>query len=214
MPRSLHIDSTALQTSGDQLVAHSAEDGVKVSAPLFADHGSVKHASTGSLSHSPVESRGTPVQSSRKLPAVEGDPAHHKRFRSICDELLREVRRLKPGVGQTELPDDWMTAAAEIEGLVEDLYDVTWGKKDALKRVVVKVESQINNAVWDQRHVAFLEDVFVALRNRFSIDDTTVVEVADLVKSHKLPLFRGTLSADNLRKQFKLVEVESGELDQ
>ena len=214
MSRSSRIESTALQTSGDQLVASSAEDGVKVSAPLFAEHGSVKHSSTGSLSRSPGEAHASPVRSSRKLPAVEGDPAQYKRFRTICDDLLREVQRLKPVANQTKLSDDWMTAAAEIEGMVEELYDVSWGKKEALKRVVVKVESQINNAVWDQRHVAFLEDVFVALRNRFSIDDTTVVEVADLVKSHKLPLFRGTLSADNLRKQFKLVEVESGELDQ
>lgn len=92
---------------------------------------------------------------------------------------------------------------------MQDLYDVVWGEKDALKRVVVKVEGQINNASWDHRHVGFLEDVFVALRHRYSINDTTVGEVAELVKDRGLPLFRGTLSADNLRKHFKLVEVES-----
>ncbi len=182
-----------------------------MNAALTADRGSLAHTSTVSLTQSDRGVRTNPTRGSPKLPAVDGDPTQYKRFRTICDATLREVRRLKPPVGQTALPDDWMTAAAEIEALVQDLYDVAWGEKDALKRVVLKVEGQINNAIWDHRHVGFLEDVFVTLRHRYSINDTTVGEVADLVKSHGLPLFRGTLSADDLRKQFKLVEVESQE---
>ncbi len=209
MPRFQRTDTTFIQTSGDQSLAISPEDGLKESVALTANRGSVAHTSTASLTQPAGGGRTIPARSSQKLPAVHGDPAQYKRFRTICDAVLREVRRLKPAASQTTLPDDWMTAAAEIEALVQDLYDVAWGEKDALKRVVVKVESQINNAIWDHRHVGFLEDVFVSLQHRYSINDTTVGEVADLVKDRGLPLFRGTLSADNLRKHFKLVEVES-----
>lgn len=208
-----HTDATSIRTLSDQTPAISPDDGVKGSAPL-AFRGSVGHTSTTSLTQSAGGLRTSPPRETQKLPAVDGDPAVWKRFRTTCDAILRELRRIKPAVGRTELPDDWVTAAAEIEGLVQELYDISWGKKDALKRVVVKVESQINNAIWTHRHVGFLEDVFVALRNRYSVNDTTVREVAELVKSHDLPLFRGSLSADHLRKQFKLVEVEPHDADE
>ncbi len=139
----------------------------------------------------------------KSLPVDERD---YKKFRTLCDGILAEVRELESMLARNSFADTWVGSAAEIEVLLEDLYDAKWGKVDCLKRVVAKLQAQLNNARWDARHVAFLDDVFRGLRVRYSIDDTAVREIAEAVARHGLDPFRGSLSDSGTSKRLKIVE--------
>jgi hypothetical protein len=86
------------------------------------------------------------------------------------------------------------------------LYETPWGHAEALQRVVVEVQAQVNNAPLDGRHVQFLADVFRNLRVRYLIDPSAVEEVQESVERHHLDPFRGTVSEPVVRKRYKLVE--------
>jgi len=152
---------------------------------------------------------GTPfgsVPQSKALKLLPLDEREYKKFRTRCDGILTEVRELEASLARNSFADNWVGPAAEIEMLLEDLYDTRWGKSESLKRVVVKLQAQLNNARWDHRHVAFLKEVLRGLRVRYSIDETAVREVAEAVTRHGLDPFRGSLSASETLKRLKIVE--------
>ncbi|MDB5312086.1 MAG: hypothetical protein JWO38_6288 [Gemmataceae bacterium] len=162
-----------------------------------------------SLLPSQSEESGGRARKPAKGGAVE-DPALYKRFRRLCDSILSEVRELEASISEGRLPDDWLGSAAEIEALLEQLYDVPWGQRDALKGVVTAILFQVVNADWHPNHVMFLKDMISRLRSRYSIDQTAVKECAESVRLYELDQFRGTATKPMVRTHYKIVE-DTGE---
>lgn len=127
-------------------------------------------------------------------------------FRRICDAVLTEIGQLQELLAGDQLIGDWFGPVVEIEALLEKLYDTPWGEAEALKRIVVSIQAQINNSPLDGRHVRFLTEVFRNLRVRYLIDSIAVDEVQHAVKRHGLDLFRGTVSEPVVRKRYMIVE--------
>jgi hypothetical protein len=131
----------------------------------------------------------------------------YQKFRKICDDIIYEIKNLIISCNDNTLPEDWTTASAEIEALIESLYHVQWGTNDSIKRITLKIQAQVYNTKWDIRHLDFLLDTFTELRNSYSIDDSIVASISKLVLHHRLPPFRGTLTSDEPIKKYKLIEV-------
>ena len=117
----------------------------------------------------------------------------------ICDAILTEIGQLQELMTGDQLVGDWFGLVVEIQALLEQLYDTPWGEAESLKRIVVAIQAQINNAPLDGRHVSFLTDVFRNLRVLHLINSAAVNEVLNAVKRHKLDLFRGTVSEPDCR---------------
>lgn len=150
----------------------------------------------------PVARRG------RIPPPVDDHAGAHKRFRTLCEELLAEVLKLDDYFDGDSLREDGIEVTLEIEHLLMELYKCGWGEGEYLKRAVVVLQSQINNAVWTRHHVLFLREAVRLLKVRYVIDESTVSDLKELVRSHGLDLFRGTISEPAVRKRYRIVEEE------
>lgn len=135
------------------------------------------------------------------------DVSSYQAFRRLCDNILEELARIDAFVVQNELCDEGSEVVAEVEALLEVLYACPYGQGESLKRVVVAIQSQVNNARWDRRHVSFLRDVFRFLRVRYLVDEATVKTCYDFMKERGLDPFRGTICEPQVVKRYRIQEV-------
>lgn len=135
------------------------------------------------------------------------DGEDYRTFRQLCDAILAEVNALEPMLSGDHPPGEVPGEVVEIEVLLDRLYACRFGKDELLKRVVVAIQSQINNTAWDRRHVQYVKDVFRYLRLRYVLGEDTVQACYDMMKLHGLDRFRGTVSAPDVAKQYRIQEV-------
>jgi len=121
---------------------------------------------------------------------------------------VAEIKRADDYLVDGSVSETGMEVVVEVEQLLDELYQTRWGKKECLKRIVVTINSQINNVRWTQAHVEFLKDILVLLRNSYLIDDSLIEECYKLIKEHGLDAFRGTISDAEVRKKYRIVEIE------
>ncbi len=136
------------------------------------------------------------------------DPAVYRDYRKICDELMAELKRADEYLADGMMSDMGMEVVVEVEQLLDKLYRCRWGEKECLKRVVVAISSQINNVRWTEAHIEFLKDIVLLLRNSYLVDDSLVRECYRLIRAHGLEAFRGTIAETEVRKKYRIVEVE------
>jgi hypothetical protein len=140
--------------------------------------------------------------------------AEYRKFRKLCDSLVAETAELRQFVVGGRITEYGFGAIAEVLSILDELYECKWGEGECLKNIVVAVRFQIGNVRWTESHVAFLEDLAVFLRARYLIDDDVVEMCYDMVDSHGLDMFRGTLSEPEVVREFKVVEVtDDGDVD-
>jgi hypothetical protein len=129
-------------------------------------------------------------------------------YRRICIELESEAMRARDHLEDGKLRDTGMEVVIEVEQLLDELYANGSGKHECLKRAVVAIGSQIYNVRWTEAQVAFLQDVANLLNASYLIDDSLVRECLKLIKSHNLELFRGTVAETEVRKNYRITEVD------
>ncbi len=83
------------------------------------------------------------------------------------------------------------------------------GARECLKRVIVAIRSQINNIQWTTDHVSFMQDIARLLRNTYQIDESFIEECYKMISGYGLEVFRGTITETEVRKRYRIVEVES-----
>ena len=133
--------------------------------------------------------------------------ANYRAFRCICDDIAQELSRADTFLQGDEMREEGAEIVAEVEVLLEDLYGCPYGQGECLKRVVVALQSQVGNARWDRRLVDFLKEVFGFLRVRYLIDETTVAACFDMMETHGLNPFRGTIREPRVAKKYRIQEV-------
>ncbi len=128
-------------------------------------------------------------------------------FRRLCDEIRRELGRIYAFLIDDVVSDEGAEVVVEVEELLEQLYAYPYGEGECLKRIVVAVQSQVNNTRWERHHVEFLNDVVRFLRVRYLVDEAAVKACYDFMKSHELNEFRGTICAPQVLKRYRIEEV-------
>lgn len=136
------------------------------------------------------------------------DVAANRAFRRLCNSLIEELGKIDVFFVGDEVSDEGAEVVTEVEALLEELYDRPYGQGESLKRVVVAVQSQVNNARWDRRHVDFLRDVFRFLRVRYLVNEATVIACYDAMKARGLDPFCGTIGEPRAVKRYRIEEVE------
>lgn len=97
---------------------------------------------------------------------------------------------------------------AEIQDLLERLYDCLFGEGESLKSVVVVIQSQLNNAKWTTKHVSFLRSAIKFLRVRRIVNDQTVAEIGAMIEEYGLDPFRGTVTDDGFVARYRVEKIE------
>ncbi len=134
-------------------------------------------------------------------------PARHRRFRQLCDLIIGDVRRADGYFAEGALTDEGLGFVVEVLAHLEELYRCGWGEGEYLKRVVVAIQSQVNNAAWDRAHLAFLQEFMPYLRNLQQVDDKTVDVCFAAIRRHDLDPFRGSLSMDGSLRRHGIEDV-------
>ncbi len=129
-------------------------------------------------------------------------------YREICEALILEASQAQRFLVGDDLNDDGAEVVVEIEQLLDRLYRCDWGAHECLKRVVVAIRSQVGNVQWKRNHVAFLEDTAALLRNSYVLDEAVVRECYDLIREHGLEVFRGGIAETEVRRKYRIVEIE------
>ena len=137
----------------------------------------------------------------------------YTKYRDLCDKILIELSYIEkatlPNISDDiKLPDETLENIIEIEDILEDIYDFEWGKKECLNRIIVAIQSQINNVDWTYQHVKFLKQSFTYLIPRYFITEDSVQEILKIIGDYKFDIFRGTISSsNNLKKRYKIIEI-------
>lgn len=167
----------------------------RVTAPLGRSNAKTEvMASAASSDWGDSSRRDSDVVTGGRRPKIPTDAETYRAFRELCTQIIEELRGLWRFLKDDVVSDEGSEIVAEVESLIEKLYDCPFGQGESLKKVVVTIQSQVNHVQWERRHAEFLTDVFTYLRPRRLINDGTVAECCDLIKAHKLDLFRGVLS--------------------
>ena len=138
---------------------------------------------------------------------VSSQGSLYPEFRRLCDEIINELSQIDEFFIGDEVSDEGLEVVVEIEELLERLYSCPYGKGESLKRVVVAIQTQVNNAQWARRHVEFLKEVIRFMRVRFLVDEAAVDHCYELIKAHDLDEFRGTVSEPQVVKHYRIEEV-------
>ena len=129
-------------------------------------------------------------------------------YQRICDSLLTELSRIDDYLEDGVVSDEGLEVVVEIEHLLETLYDCPWQEGRKLKNVVMAIKSQVKNARWTAQHVGFLKHFVPFLRSRYLINEQTVRDCYDAIKTHGLDPFRGTMVEPERAKKYRIVEAE------
>ena len=144
----------------------------------------------------------------RKFMPELSDADGRRDYKRCCDDLDAEIRQLDEHVADGVVADEAAGVIAEIQALLERLYDCSFGEGESLKSVVVALQSQLNNAQWTERHVAFLQASIQHLRARWVVNDQTVDEIYAMIEEHGLDPFRGTVSDSGILVQYRIERVD------
>jgi hypothetical protein len=134
----------------------------------------------------------------------------YQNYRRILDELVGNIEQLRPSVTFEGVGDDAAAFEAEIQNLLETLYDCAWGEGESLKSAVVAIQSQLNNAIWTTTQFELLSGSIALLRSRYVVDTGVVDAIYDLVEQLGLEQFRGTITASDVKWDYELVRKERG----
>jgi hypothetical protein len=154
---------------------------------------------------------GKTPREARGKPALKKPPkelAAYRAFRGLCDEILNELRQIDVFLVGDEVNDEGAAVVVEVEELLERLYNCPFGQGESLKRVVVAVQSQVNNVPWARRHVEFLKEIVRYLRVRYLVDEASVHACYEMMKARGLDPFRGTVCEPRVVKRYRLEEVK------
>ena len=133
--------------------------------------------------------------------------ATYRAFRRLCDDIFAELEMINGFFINDEVSDEGAEVVAEVEALLEELYTCPHGQGESLKRVVVAVQSQVNNVRWERRHIEFLGDVVRFLRVRYLVNEATVETCYDMMKARGLDPFRGTICEPRVLKRYRIEAV-------
>jgi hypothetical protein len=153
----------------------------------------------------PVRDRG-PFRGGRDQPLAKPSQVYAD-FRKRVDELYQCLGSLAEKEGET-FEDDWAGAAAQVDVELDRLYDVNWGEKGALKKVVAVLIGIVRNAEWEPAHAKYLLAVAQELRVCWLVDHQLAVKVSEMAEAFGLDPFRGTVSKPKGHKRYKLVEIQ------
>ena len=154
----------------------------------------------------PEATRAGSSKESRKRPAGK---ANYQAFRRLCERLVAELERAEDYLIDGRFSEEGVGMILEVQQILDELYRVPWGNRECLKRVVVAIRSQINNIQWTTDHACFMQDVARLLRNTYQIDDSFLKECYKMISGYGLDVFRGTITETEVRKRYRIVEVES-----
>jgi hypothetical protein len=130
------------------------------------------------------------------------------KFRRICDDLDAEIQIIKGHVVEDIVGEEASGTVAEIQELLERLYDCPFGEGESLKSAVVVLQSQLNNAKWTTKHVSLLESSINFLRVRRVVNDQTVAEIGEMIEECGLDPFRGTVMDDGFVARYRIEKIE------
>jgi hypothetical protein len=140
---------------------------------------------------------------------VPTDIASYEKFRRLCDRIIEELQNIPRFLHKDVVTDEGAEVVAEVEAILEELYDCPHGQGEALKRVIVAIQSQVNNVQWEKTHADFLMDVFTFLRVRYLINDSVVAECYDMMKERGLDPFRGSVAQPLVVKRYRIEEIST-----
>lgn len=143
-----------------------------------------------------------------RFPArTNNEEAARRQYELLCEDVLEQLGDLEGHIEDGVLADEASSGIAEIQRLLEEMYDCPFGQGESLKSVVVALQSQVNNAEWSLVHVKFLRAAFEFLRRRWIIIGQTVAEIDDMIEEFGLDLFRGTVSDTDVLVEYRLEKV-------
>lgn len=142
---------------------------------------------------------------SRFKPPIDHDK--YASYRRICDDLNSEVATLTDFLVDGTVTEEASGVVAEIESDLERLYDCHWGEGESLKRAVIAIQSQINNARWTAKHVDFLRSAVSFLRPRYLVNDLAVDELNQMIEQHGLDQFRGSVSDSEVATRYRIERI-------
>ncbi len=137
------------------------------------------------------------------------DAEARREYRRICDSIKAEARLLQDHVQDGHVVDEAFGIIAEIQDLLETLYDFPFGEGESLKSVVVALQAQLNNVRWTKQHVDFLTAAIQYLSVRWVVNDQTADEIGDMVEAFGLDVFRGTVSDSDVLVEYRIEKVEA-----
>lgn len=137
------------------------------------------------------------------------DAEARREYRRICDSIKAEARSLKDYVRDGHVADDAFGIVAEIQALLETLYDCPFGEGESLKSVVVALQSQLDNVRWTKQHVDFLSAAIQHLCVRWVVNGQTAEEIDDMIEEFGLDVFRGTVSDSDVLVEYRIEKVET-----
>ena len=137
----------------------------------------------------------------------------YSRFRDVCSSILMELEKADQFIFEGVMQDEGLEVTVEVDYLLEVLYEIAWGKNESLKKIVVLMQSQILNAIWTPAHLDFMKDAMSHIRRQYYIDDSVVGYCFELINTHALNAFRGTVLETANRKRFKIVEIDESNPD-
>ncbi len=204
------MNSSHIQANDTRTTTESHQSFAEDNVPRQAES-SIVH-SLGTADRSAIRAMGEAYRSSRGW-GQNFVPPHHEEetrleYRRFCDELVADARGLQEHFASGGNTEDAAGLAAELEAILESLYDCRFGEEDAIKSVVVAIQSQVLNVIWTQEIASFMVDVAAFLRARFTIDAETVDTVNDIIEEHGLDVFRGTVSEPQVRSSSRHVKSE------
>jgi glutamate synthase domain-containing protein 1 len=156
-----------------------------------------------------LRTRATPAGKAKTSEKRSVNTANYQAFRRLCDRLVDELEQADDYLVDGRLSDEGAGMIVEVEQILDELYRVSWGSRECLKRVVVAIRSQINNVQWKTVHVCFMQDIARLLRNTYQVDDSLIKECYKIISGYRLDVFRGTITATEVRKKYRIVEDES-----
>ncbi len=130
------------------------------------------------------------------------------KFKRICDDLDAEIQVVESFLVHDVIEEEASGTVAEIQDLLERLYDCLFGEGESLKSVVVVIQSQLNNAKWTTKHVSFLRSAIKFLRVRRIVNDQTVAEIGAMIEEYGLDPFRGTVTDDGFVARYRVEKIE------
>jgi hypothetical protein len=137
------------------------------------------------------------------------DEMGEKQLQRICQSLDEETEALGSLIIDDTLPEEESAShIAEIQALLEKLYDCPFGHGESLKTIAVILQAQLNNVVWSPNHVRLIEQAVSVLKARKDIDEYTIDEVNDMIEERGLDQFRGVISGDDYISEYRIEKID------
>jgi hypothetical protein len=137
------------------------------------------------------------------------DDGARRDYKVLCEDIDEQLRQLDRYIEDGGVADEASGVVAEIQDLLERLYDCPFGEGESLKSVVVALQSQLNNSEWSDKHVEFAKTAIKYLKTRWIVSSQTADEIDDMIEEFGLDPFRGTVSASDVLVEYRLKRVET-----